>query len=418
MTGTAASTTPEGALPELVLPAGNVSKLRFALAYGADAVYVGAAGFSMRPDEASFTAAPLRHGVQAAHAAGKRIYVGINCLMSQGDLEPLGQWLEETRDLAMDAVIVADLGALALVRELRPQLPVHISTQLSTANTHAAALLARLGASRVVLARECPLADAAVIARDGAVETEVFVHGAMCVAVSGRCLLSAHLCGASGSKGACKHSCRWEWQLVEQKRPGEAVPVFETDRGTVLLGSTDLCLIEHLPAVLDSGVHALKVEGRMKSEHYVATVARTYRAALDTWAADPEGYRFDPAWMPALEAVSHRPFATGFAFGYPQDRPAALQTHNHPVSTHLVNGYIDAVDDVSHAVTVKNPFDRGDRLEWIAPGQESGEVTVETIIGPDGEPAARAHCGTSVRVRFAEAGALPPLTILRRQKHA
>ncbi len=400
-------------LPELVLPAGNMRKLQMALAYGADAAYVGAAGFSMRPDGSSFTIAQLREGVELAHNQSKRLFVGVNCLMAEGDLAPLSNWLEATRDIPMDALIIGDLGALSLVREHRPDLPIHISTQMSTANSRAAAFLGELGSRRVVLARECSLAGAAEIAAQSGVEVEVFVHGAMCVAISGRCLLSAHLCGQSGSKGACKHSCRWEWQLVEQKRPGEAFPIFETERGTIFLGSTDLCLIEHIPELVQSGVQALKVEGRMKSEHYVAAVARVYRKALDAYAADPDGYRFDAAWLTELEAVSHRPFATGFAFGYPEGQPESIQTHNRPVSTHDYLGYIERESGGVHRLLVKNPFAVGDILEWIAPNDTAGSVAVESIVDAAGEAIERSHCGTAIDVRFGQGTQLQEMTILR-----
>ena len=403
-------------LPELVLPAGNLRKLEMALAYGADAVYVGAAGFSMRPDGSSFGVEQLATGTEMAHAQGKRIYAGINCLMSESDLDPLAAWLKETRDVPVDAVIVADLGALALVKELRPDLSIHISTQMSTANSQAAAFLGKLGAKRIVLARECSLAEAGTIANDGQTEIEIFVHGAMCVAVSGRCLLSAHLCGHSGSKGACKHSCRWEWQLVEKKRPDESLPMIETERGTIFLGSTDLCLIEHIPELVQSGVQALKIEGRMNSEHYVAVVAQTYRAALDAYAKDPESYALDPTWMEDLDAVSHRPFAPGFAFGYPRERPESLQAHNRAASTHDVVGYVEACSEGLHRIAVKNPFEPGHELEWIAPGNLRGQTSIESITGPNGAPAVRAHGGTTVQARLADAACLAPLTILRRKK--
>ena len=222
-------------IPELLLPAGSLSKARMAVAYGADAVYAGAPGLSMRPESAELVIDELAETVALVHAAGRRIYVCINTLMFQEDLPRLREWLAATRELEIDALLVSDPGAFALARELRPEVRLHISTQMSTANVAAARFWRDAGASRIVLARECSIADAGEIARDSGVEVEMFVHGAMCMAVSGRCLLSAHLCGHSGSKGDCKHSCRWEWQLVEQKRPGETMPVFETGRSTLFM---------------------------------------------------------------------------------------------------------------------------------------------------------------------------------------
>ncbi|MCK5528954.1 MAG: U32 family peptidase, partial [Kiritimatiellae bacterium] len=272
-------------LPELLLPAGNMSKLRMAIAYGADAVYIGANGLSMRPDESSFAAEELAEAVEYTHKNGCKLYVAINTLMYNEDFPLIKAWLEETSDISFDAVIVSDPGAFSLVQEIRPDMEIHISTQLSTANTKSASFWKSAGASRVVLARECTLAHAAEVSRDSGVEVEVFVHGAMCVAVSGRCLLSAHLCGKSGARGECKHSCRWEWDLIEKSRPDEKYSILETGRETILFGSTDLCMIEHIPQLVESGIVSLKVEGRMKSEYYVASVARVYRDALDRYAA-------------------------------------------------------------------------------------------------------------------------------------
>lgn len=412
------------AVPELLLPAGTLGKLQMALDYGADAVYAGAAGLSMRPNIAALSVAELAAGLDRCHARGRRLYVAINSLYFDRDLPPLERWLEETASLPFDAVIVSDLGALRSVRERRPELAVHISTQAAVANSAAARFLAEAGAKRVILARECSIADAARIAAEGGLEVEVFVHGAMCVAVSGRCLLSAHLAGRSGSTGDCKHSCRWEWQLVEQKRPGEALPIFEEGGETFLLGSTDLCLIEHLPELCQSGVAALKVEGRMKSEHYVAAVARVYRAALDAYAATgAEGFCFDPAWREELECVSHRPYGKGFAFGYPDNEPRALQTHNRPVSNALVTAYLAAdpserpaaAGQGAIALEVKNPFAPGDELEWIGPGYREGALKVASIVDEAGEPLERTISATRVWVTLDRAVELPPQAIIRRR---
>ncbi len=402
-------------IPELLLPAGSLSKARMAVAYGADAVYAGAPGLSMRPESAELVIDELAETVALVHAAGRRIHVCINTLMFQEDLPRLREWLEATRELEIDALLVSDPGAFALARELRPDVRLHISTQMSTANGAAARFWRDAGASRIVLARECSIADAGEIARDSGVEVETFVHGAMCMAVSGRCLLSAHLCGHSGSKGDCKHSCRWEWQLVEQKRPGETMPVFETGRSTLFMGSTDLCLLRQIPLLMDSGIRSLKVEGRMKSEYYVATVARVYRAAIDAYAENPHGFTVQQEWLDELEAVSHRPYEEGFAFGYPLDRPESLQTHNRPVSTHEVVALVTGVRDGRYALEVKNSFLEGDELEWIAPGMASGTVRVEAIAKADGKATQRGHCGSDALVTLGEGTLLPETAILRRR---
>ena len=266
----------------------------------------------------------------------------------------------------------------------------------------------------MILARECTLSQAAAIARIDDLEVEMFVHGAMCMAVSGRCLLSAHLCGSSGSRGACKHSCRWDWQLVEAKRPGASVPVYETGRETIFLGSSDLCLIEHIPELVKAGLTSLKVEGRMKGEAYVAGVTRIYRAALDRYAEDPAAYSADPAWLEELEAVSHRPYGTGFAFGYPDKEQASLQADGRPFSTTEVLGLVTGVTDDTHVISAKNPFALGDTIEWIGPGMTGGSVRVVDIRDASGAPLEKTHCGTEARVCFADGASTGENAVLRR----
>ena len=404
-------------LPELLMPAGNLTKLRVALAYGADAVYVGAAGLSMRPDEASFTPEALASAVTYTHSCSSKIYVGINAMILQEDLTQLLLWLTATKNLPFDGLIVSDAGAFSLIKELRPELNIHISTQMNTANRIAAAFWKKTGAKRVILARECTLAHAKEIAQESGLEVEIFVHGAMCMAVSGRCLLSAYLCGQSGSKGKCKHSCRWNWQLIEQKRPGETFPVFETGRETVFLGSTDLCLIQHIPQLVKSCVSSLKVEGRMKSESYVATVTRVYRAALDSYAKNPDGYKVNPEWIKELEAVSHRPYGVGFAFGYPSDRPESLQTHNRLLGTCEILGVVDSVSEMIHTILVKNPFSVGSEMEWIGPGMIGGIISAKEICNQNGEKLQKSYGGSTVSVSFCNGVVLPEYAILRRRKN-
>ncbi len=403
-------------IPELLAPAGNMTKLKMALAYGADAVYAGAAGFSMRPDKASFTETEFAQAVDYTHNLGKKFYAAINTMMFDDDLEQIRVWLEETKSLPFDAVIVSDAGLFNLVKEVRPELEIHISTQMSIANTGAASFWKNAGASRIILARECSLQQVKEIVDKSGVKIEIFVHGAMCVAVSGRCLLSAHLIGSSGSQGECKHSCRWEWQLVEQKRPGETFPIYETGRETFLMGSTDLCLIEHLPEVLGTGISSLKIEGRMKGEYYIAVVTKVYREALDRYANNRESFTVNPEWLEELESVSHRPYGTGFAFGYPKDYPHSLQTSSKPVSTAITHGFVKEIKKEGNLIVVKNPFDRGDELEWFSPGGSSGKAVARSFYNPFGHPLERALSSTETIVEFEDGIELPPFSLLRRKK--
>ncbi len=402
-------------VPELVSPAGTLNKMRFAFAYGADAVYAGAAGFSMRPKVASLTVEELEKAVALKTEYGKKLYVGINSLAFAEDLDFLARWLDKTRALAIDAVIVGDAGVFSLVKEKHPALPIHISTQMSLANSRAVQFWKNAGAARVVLARECSLRQAAEIARTAGADLEMFVHGAMCMAVSGRCLLSAHLTGESGNRGLCKHTCRWEYQLVEQKRPESALPVFETGRETIFLGSTDLCLIEHLPEVIATGVKALKIEGRMKSEYYVAVVTRIYREALDAFARDPERFSYDRRWKKELEKVGHRTYAPGFAFGYPED-PSELQTQNRSIAGSEVIGYIDRRDGERYFLEVKNAVRSNERLNWFSPDGSCGTAVVRGLWDEDGAEQKTLHPGRNgwLDLQVASAGTIPALTVLRR----
>jgi len=404
-------------IPELLIPAGNPRKARVALAYGADAIYAGAAGFSMRPDQASFSLDELAETLALAQSAGKKLYVAINSLFQGEELEQLRSWLKMSQGLAFDALILSDPGALLLVKELRPEIPIHISTQMSTANHLSLKFWAQMGAERVILARECSLAEVQSMAQAGSIPVEIFIHGAMCVAVSGRCLLSAHLTGRSASKGDCKHSCRWEWQLVEHKRPGETFPIFETGKETILLGSTDLCLIEHIPAVVESGACSLKVEGRMKGEHYVATVTRAYRAALDAYARDPESWQLDPHWLQELDAMAHRPYAAGFAFGYPHHDPTQLQTGNRVFARKEFLGIVEGFSGERLRLAVKGLFRRGEVLEWIGPQMRGGALEVLGIWTEEGEVMEIAHSGRNLELEVkVQGGPLPELAILRRPR--
>ena len=401
-------------IPELLLPAGTPEKLKVAYKYGADACYVGAAGFSMRPDQASFTLERIAQACDLAHSMDKKLYVGINSMYFENDMPQLADWLKQSHGINVDALIVSDPGAFELVKQHRPDVELHISTQLSTANSIAVEFWRKNGADRVILARECSLADITKIAAQSKIPIESFVHGAMCTAVSGRCLLSAHLSGKSGSRGQCKHTCRWDWQLVESKRPGMTVPVYETGRETIFLGSTDLCLIEHIPELVKSGLASLKVEGRMKSEYYVAAVARVYRKALDTYAQMGDDYKYDPALLAELETVNHQPYEKGFAFGYPED-PAELQSPGRVKGTHFFVGLVQNSTPGKATVDTKRPIATGEKIEWIAPGFERGTVTIKQVRDEFGKHRQWSHVGRIVEFEYEEQIALPECAIFRRE---
>ncbi len=371
-------------IPELVAPAGTPEKLRFAVRYGADAVYIGGPAFSLRRRAGGFTLAQMQAGAAFAHRHGRKLYVALNIFPRDADLEALRTHLPHLADTGIDAVIVSDPGAFVLVRKLLPQMPIHISTQANLLNTEAIRFWEALGARRAVLARELTLAEICNIRKHTAIELEMFVHGAMCMAYSGRCLLSTFLTGREANRGDCTQPCRWAYTLHEETRPGQFFPIAEDGSETFVLNAKDLCLIRHLPALIEAGVDSLKIEGRMKSLYYVASVMRIYRHALDTYSQDPSAYAFNETWWDELTKVSHREYSTGFAF------PA----ENHDMQRHQRGDYVrryefvgivtDRPADHTVVVEARNQIFLGDEIEWIGPGLQTFVSRIETLRDADG----------------------------------
>lgn len=371
--------------PELLVPAGDLEKLETALAYGADAVYVGGEKFGLRAAAGNFTLAGLARAAELTRASGKRLYLTLNAYLRPAEMPELAARLEALRPLDLDAYIVADPGVLALVRRLDPQRPVHLSTQANTTNAEAVRFWQAAGVCRVNLARELTLGEIRTIRAETDAELEVFIHGALCVAVSGRCLLSAALTGRSANQGGCTHTCRWRYALTEETRPGEHFPVEEDGRGTYILNSRDLCLVEYLPELMAAGVNSLKIEGRMKSRYYVAAVTRVYRAALDRYLADPSGYVFDPRWREELEKVSHRPYDRGFLFGG-SDPLVHRDDSRYRRSHDFVGVVLEARGDGRCLVGGRNRFFPGETLELIGPAMRQATFRVGELQGEAGSP--------------------------------
>lgn len=358
-------------IPELLAPAGDLEKLKAAVIYGAGAVYLGGRQFGLRAGAGNFTAAEMARGVDFAHQRGVKVYVTVNIFARNHDLELLPAYLEELRGLGVDAVIVSDPGVFSLVRRLAPELPVHLSTQANTTNWAAARFWAALGVDRIVLARELSREEIMEIRRRVAVPLEVFVHGAMCVSYSGRCLLSNYMTGRDANRGDCAQACRWRYALMEEKRPGEYFPVGEDGQGSYILSSRDLCLLEYIPDLAAAGVDSLKIEGRMKSLHYVATVVGVYRRALDACRRDPAHYRVDPSWWEELGKVSNRDYTTGF---FTAREGAAVHgtvagIYRRP---YTFVGVVQDYDRRTGLVRVeqRNRFAVGEELEALLPGGE------------------------------------------------
>jgi putative protease len=362
--------------PELLIPAGNLEKMRTAVLYGADAVYIGVSGLSLRAQSAEMSLADLTDVVRDAHAKDVKVYAAINTFARNSDLEQGRRIIPELATIPVDAVIVSDPGMIQLIRSLAPQLPIHLSTQANTTNSEAVLFWRDQGVKRIVLARELTLWEIGEIAAAvPEMELELFVHGAMCMAYSGRCYLSAYRNQRSANVGDCTQACRWEYLLYESSRPTDPMVLQEDERYTYLLSSKDLCLIEHLPEVLASGIVSLKIEGRMKSNHYVAVVARTYRRALNALVQNPENYQCNPEWLAELKKISHRGYTTGFAFAGEKINETSPEIKY--IQTHELAGTVLQYDPVQKLILVgvRNHLTAGDEVELLLPVDT---VTIDT----------------------------------------
>ena len=352
---------------ELLAPAGGPEQLRAAVRFGADAVYGGLNRFGLRSKADNFDWAELREALKVTHSAGKKFYLTLNILPYDDEMDALAADARRACDLGVDAAIVSDLGAFALLRQRVPGLPLHVSTQANVMNAAAARVFIGMGARRIVLSRELSL-DRVIALRNlipPEVELEAFVHGAMCMAHSGRCMLSDHLAGRGGNRGACAQPCRWQYTVVEAKRPDEPMPVIEEERGTYIFSAYDLNMLSHLPEMRDAGIASLKIEGRMKTGYYVAAVTRAYRRALDLLARDEAAYRAElPILQEELRKVSHRAGNTGFYFGAPRPASGADGFSQ----TREFTGRVLGMRGQSMLVEVKNRFHVGDTLEALTPG--------------------------------------------------
>jgi len=369
---------------ELLCPAGDMKCLRAALRFGADAVYVGGPKLQLRAGSAGFSMDTLALAAKAVHAAGRRLYVTVNAFPTNGELDALGDYAQGLFALGADAAIVADLGAVAVMRRAEPRLPIHVSTQANCVNWAAATAWYELGANRVVLGREMTLAQIGELrARTpAALELEAFVHGAMCMAWSGRCMISAFLTGRSANRGACTQSCRWRYHLVEEKRPGEFFPVEEDERGTTILSSHDLNCLDFLDKIAEAGVTSFKIEGRMKSPYYVATVTNAYRRRMDALAAGPASPETLALLQRELDAVSHRAYASGFYFG--EMKRHAPDDGVYRQDCVFVGVVKQRLGGGRVRVELRNRIRRGDALEILSPASLGQSLVAENLATPDG----------------------------------
>lgn len=372
--------------PELLIPASSLEVLKVAVIFGADAVYIGGEAFGLRAKAKNFTMEEMKEGIEFAHARGVKVYVTANILAHNNDLDGVRAYFEELKAIKPDGLIIADPAIFEIAGEVCPEIERHISTQANNTNYGTYNFWHKLGATRVVTARELSLEEIKEIRANipKELEIETFIHGAMCISYSGRCLLSNYLVGRDANQGACTHPCRWKYSIVEETRPGEYMPVFENERGTYIFNSKDLCMIEHIPEILDAGVDSLKIEGRMKTALYVATVARTYRKAIDDYQKDPELYKKNMPWY--LEQISnctYRQFTTGFFFGKP-DETSQIYDSNTYVKEYTYLGIIGEEKDGMYRIEQRNKFSVGETIEVMKPNGDNTEVTVKRIVTEDG----------------------------------
>lgn len=374
--------------PELLAPGGSLEKLKTAIEYGADAVYIGGEAYSLRTAAENFSIDDMKEGIRFAHERGKKVYLTANILPHNEDINAFEEYIKEIRPLGFDAVLIADLGMFDIMRTIAPEIPIHVSTQANNVNYRSACMWHKLGAKRVVLAREMSFEEIAEIRNKipEDLELEAFVHGAMCISYSGRCLLSNYMTNRDANQGACSHPCRWNYKLVEEKRPGQYMDVFENERGTFIFNSKDLCMIEHIPELVKSGITSFKLEGRVKTSYYVATVVGAYRREIDRYFADPQGYKFNREEYDELCKVSHRPYTTGFYYHKPDENSQVYETSSYIRDYDLI-ALVKSYDPNTKTalITQRNRFFKGDEVEIIQPMQPYFRQSIDIMKNEDGE---------------------------------
>ncbi len=404
--------------PELLIPANSLDVLRIAVIYGADAVYVGGEVYSLRAKAHNFSMEQMREGIIFAHQHGVKVYVTANILAHDQDLEGVRAYFQELKEIQPDALIISDPGVYDIACEVCPEIERHVSTQANNTSYGTYLFWHRLGAKRVVSARELSLDEIREIRRKipPDMEIESFIHGAMCISYSGRCLLSNYFTGRDANQGACTHPCRWKYAVVEEQRPGEYLPVYENDRGTYLFNSKDLCMIEHMDDLIRAGIDSFKIEGRMRAALYVATVARTYRKAIDDCMESEERYRENMDWYrEQIGGCTYRQFTTGFFYGKPNEH-----TQIYDESTYMKGytylGYVEAVDDRGLGrITQKNKFSVGDHIEIMKPDGSDIQTVVLELLDEEGRQ--RESAPHSREVLYVRLGAgVEKYDILRREE--
>ena len=368
--------------PELLAPAGNLENLKIAIIYGADAVYLGGEGFGLRARAKNFTLQQLAEGIKFAHDRGKKVYLTLNIIPHNEDLEGLPEYLVKLKELKLDAVIVSDPGILSLVKSVIPEIEIHLSTQANTTNYASVNFWYKQGVNRIILARELTLEEIKEIVKKSPpdIKMETFIHGAMCISYSGRCLLSNYLISRDANRGDCAHSCRWKYYLMEEIRPGKFLPVYEDEKGTYIFNSKDLCMIEHLPLLIDAGISAFKIEGRMKGAYYVAAVIKAYRNQIDQYFLNPDKYIFDKKYLDEIKKVSNRNYTTGFYFGKPDGNEQRYDSTTYIQSYDFTGLVLDYKPENQIAtIEQKNRMFTGDEVEIFGPEDDYFSQRIEKM---------------------------------------
>ncbi len=372
--------------PELLIPASSLEVLKTAVIFGADAVYIGGEVFGLRAKAKNFSKEDMREGIQFAHDHGVRVHVTVNILAHNQDLPGVREYLKELKELGPDALIIADPAIFMMAKEICPEIERHISTQANNTNYGTYKFWWDLGAKRVVSARELSLEEIKEIRREIPEEMEIesFIHGAMCISYSGRCLLSNYFTGRDANQGACTHPCRWKYAVVEETRPGEYMPVYENERGTYIFNSKDLCMIEHIPEMIEAGIDSFKIEGRMKTALYVATVARTYRKAIDDYLEDPKLYEKNMPWyLDQISNCTYRQFTTGFYFGKPGEESQIYDSNTY-MREYTYLGIVGEVKDGLLKIEQRNKFSVGETIEIMKANGDNPRVRVQRILDQEG----------------------------------
>jgi len=403
---------------EILAPAGSLERLKTAIIYGADAVYAGGEEFSLRAAAKNFSKDDLLRGVDFVRNHGKKIYITANIIPHNKDMDEFPRFLEEMDKLRPDGLIISDLGAFMAAKKYAPNVPIHVSTQANNVNYMTVNSWHELGAERVVLGRELSFEEIREIRErtPESLELEAFVHGAMCISYSGRCLLSNYMIQRDANNGECAHPCRWKYSLVEEQRPGEYMDVFENERGTYIFNSKDLCMIEYIPELVKSGIMSFKIEGRVKTEYYVATVVKTYREALDTYLDNPDKYEFKKEWMEELLKVSNRHYTTGFFLGKP-DTDAQVYTSSAYIREYNVCAVVTGYDEETGETILeqRNKFSLGDEIEVIIPKEKFICHTVKKMRNENGEEIESApHARQILKIDFGRR--LPEMSMLRKRR--